>query len=132
MRSRVSITMPIGRIRFLRSASRSSATVFAETPASLAGLVAARAVLLAAFWAFCWRPRAWPPFLAAALRVDFEAVDLEAVDLRAVDLAAVDFLAVDLRAVGLLADLPPERLDPPLAFLLAPRCCAMSSSSKTA
>ena len=31
MRSRVSITMPVGRTRFLRSASRNSATVFAST-----------------------------------------------------------------------------------------------------
>jgi len=53
----------------LRSASRNSATLFASTPALLAGRDAVRAVVFAALRAFCWRPRAWPPFFAAALRL---------------------------------------------------------------
>jgi hypothetical protein len=68
MRSRVSITISIGPIRFFRSASRNSATVFASTPARRAPRDAVPAVVFAAFCAFCWRPRACPPFLAAALR----------------------------------------------------------------
>jgi hypothetical protein len=55
---------------FLRSASRSSATVLASTPARRAPLAADLAVELAALRAFCWRPRALPALLAAALRVD--------------------------------------------------------------
>ncbi len=65
----------MGPIRFLRSASRNSATVFASTPALRAPRDAVRAVVFAALRAFCWRPRACPPFLAAALR--FAAVDRE-------------------------------------------------------
>jgi hypothetical protein len=52
----------------LRSASRNSATVFASTPARLAPRAAVRDVVFAALRAFCWRARACPPFLAAALR----------------------------------------------------------------
>jgi hypothetical protein len=76
-----------------------------------AGLAAAREVFRAVFCAFCCRPRACPPFLAAAVRlravelVDFLAVERadperEEDDLRAVvvDLRAV---VVDLRAVEL-------------------------------
>ena len=103
MRSRVSMTRPIGRMRFLRRPSRNSATDFAETPASVAGLVAAREVVRAAFWAFCCRPLACPPFFAAAFRVVFEALDFDAAGLRAADLEAVDLRAVDLRAVDLRA-----------------------------
>jgi hypothetical protein len=62
------MTISIGPIRFLRSASRNSATVFASTPALRAVRDAPRAVVLAALRAFCWRPRACPPFLAAARR----------------------------------------------------------------
>src|SRR5262245_43683832 len=68
MRSRVSMTMSRGRIRFLRSASRNSATVFASTPALRAPLAAVRDAPLAAFRARCWRPRACPPLRAAAWR----------------------------------------------------------------
>jgi hypothetical protein len=76
MRWRVSSTISIGPIRFFFSASRNSATVLASTPALLAGLDAARAVVVAALRAFCWRPRAWPPFFAAALRlVDVPELD---------------------------------------------------------
>jgi hypothetical protein len=49
----VSITISIGPIRFLRSASRNSATVFASTPALLAPREAVRAVVFAALRAFC-------------------------------------------------------------------------------
>jgi hypothetical protein len=52
----------------LRSASRNSATVLASTPALRAALEVLRAVVLAALLACCWRPRALPPFFAAALR----------------------------------------------------------------
>jgi hypothetical protein len=54
----------------LRSASRNSATVFASTPALLAARDAPREVVFAAFRACCWRPRACPPFLAAARRFE--------------------------------------------------------------
>jgi hypothetical protein len=48
----------MGPIRFLRSASRNSATVFASTPALRAPLDAVRAVVFAPLRAFCWRARA--------------------------------------------------------------------------
>jgi hypothetical protein len=67
----------MGPIRFLRSASRNSATVFASTPAREAPRPAVRAVVFAALRAFCWRPRACPPFLAAALRLAEDARELE-------------------------------------------------------
>jgi hypothetical protein len=73
----VSSTISIGPIRFLRSASRNSATVFASTPARRAPRPAVRAVVFAALRAFCWRPRAWPPFLAAAPRLVEDARELE-------------------------------------------------------
>src|SRR3954447_9056515 len=53
-------------MRFLRSISRSSAALLADT--SLVGPEAASAVRLAWLRARCWRPRAWPPLRAAALR----------------------------------------------------------------
>jgi hypothetical protein len=34
-------------------------------------------VVFAALRAFCWRPRAWPPFLAAALRLAADVRELE-------------------------------------------------------
>jgi hypothetical protein len=52
------MTISIGPIRFLRSASRNSATVFASTPALRAPRAAVREVVFAAFCAFCWRARA--------------------------------------------------------------------------
>ena len=54
----------------MRSASRNSATVFASTPALLAAREAPRDVVFAALRACCWRPRACPPFLAAARRFE--------------------------------------------------------------
>src|SRR5829696_6040348 len=69
IRWRVSSTISIGPIRFFRSASRNSATLLASTPALLAGFDAVRAVVFAALRACCWRPRACPPFFAAALRL---------------------------------------------------------------
>src|SRR5215216_6097412 len=95
IRSRVSITMSIGRMRFLRSASRNSATVFASTPARRAGVAAVLAVLLAALRARCCRPRAWPPFFAAAARF------VELVLLRGV-LAPLGLLGVPRLAIALL------------------------------
>src|SRR5688500_13507864 len=68
MRSREIITISIGLIRFLRTATRSSATVLASTPAPRAPRAAVPAVAPAALRAFCWRARALPPLLAAALR----------------------------------------------------------------
>ena len=53
MRSRVMSIMSSGRIRFWRSASRSSAIVFAEKSALSAGFVAAFAALAAPFCAVC-------------------------------------------------------------------------------
>src|SRR3954454_10307399 len=66
IRSRVSITRFMGWIRFLRSTSRSSAALLAET--SLAGRDAAPAVRLAWLRERCWRPRGLPALRAAALR----------------------------------------------------------------
>src|SRR5215212_9385726 len=125
MRSRVSMTRSSGRIRFLRSDSRNSATVFASAPAPLAARPARRAVVLAPLRAFCWRARAWPPFLAAALRADepreepeplddeLERERLEALDREALDRDPLDEpLPRDERP--LLDDLPPEDRPPPL------------------
>jgi hypothetical protein len=72
------MTISNGPIRFFRSASRNSATVLASTPALRAPRPAVRAVVLAALRAFCWRPRACPPFLAAAVRLDEEERELDA------------------------------------------------------
>jgi hypothetical protein len=118
----------------LRSASRNSATVLASTPALRAALDVLRAVVLAALRACCWRPRALPPFFAAALR--FADVEPELPDdelrLRELDdfarelaglLLELDDLLRELAGLLreeleeerlLLADerLPPERLDP--------------------
>jgi hypothetical protein len=57
-------------------------------------------VLEAAFWAFCWRPRAWPPFFPAAFR---EAALREAEPL-------VDDLDLEL-------DFEPDLLPPPLCAI---------------
>ena len=134
MRWRVSSTISIGPIRFLRSASRNSATVLASTPAFLAGLAALRAVVFAALRAVCWRPRAWPPFFAAALRLDADAEpdellrdEAEAERLLAARLVLErllpDFLADERLADERLADERPpddlllddvDRFDPPL------------------
>ena len=116
----------MGPIRFLRSASRNSATVFASTPALRAPRPAPRAVVFAALRAVCWRPRAWPPFLAAALRLADEERELEDDERELVpdrELDEDDRLRLD-------ADRPPEerllderllpdRLDP-LDFFLPP------------
>jgi hypothetical protein len=92
----------------LRSASRNSATVFASKPARLAPRDAPRAVVLAALRAFCWRPRAWPPFLAAALRL--AEVDRELLD----DERELD----EVDRFDPLDRLPLERFDPPELPLL--------------
>jgi hypothetical protein len=114
------MTISIGPIRFLRSASRNSATVFASTPALRAGLEAARDVVLAALRARCWRARACPPFFAAALRFAEDAVREpepdELLRLRGVldDERLLEDLLLDER---LLDERPLEeldRLDPPL------------------
>jgi hypothetical protein len=68
MRSREISTISSGLIRFLRSASRSSATVLASTPAVRAPRAAVLAVVLAAFRAVRLRAVVLPPLLAAALR----------------------------------------------------------------
>jgi hypothetical protein len=149
------MTRSSGRIRFLRSDSRNSATVFASTPALLAARPALREVVFAVLRAFCWRARAWPPFFAAALRfaalgpdelerleldfVDFARLEVDRLDaererldalaperdppddLRAPEPLPDDLLLEDLLLEGLLPELP----EPPLAFLLPPRCCAM-------
>jgi hypothetical protein len=64
-------------------------------------------VVEAVFWAFCWRPRAWPPFFAAALR---EAVLREAV-LREAVLRDDDRPVADL---DLEPDFEVDLLPPPL------------------
>ena len=128
---------------FRRSASRNSATVLASTPALRAPRAAVREVVLAALRAFCWRPRACPPFLAAAVRFaddDFE-LDERALEERLVpddDLLRLDDALVrpdddlPLPDDERLRELADERLDP-LAFFLPPeppllRRSAMSSS----
>jgi hypothetical protein len=91
----------------------------ASTPARLAPRDAVRDVVSAALRAFCWRPRACPPFLAAALRLADEARELDA-DERELD---DERLLLDderlLPAVERLPDerLLAERLDPPDFFL---------------
>jgi len=100
----VSSTISIGPIRFFRSASRNSATVFASTPALRAPRDAVRDVVLAALRAFCWRARAWPPFLAAALRLVADAPEEERVR---EELDAERFELEDERL-----DLEDERLEP--------------------
>jgi hypothetical protein len=62
------------------------------------------AVPAAAFCAFCRRPRAWPPFLAA--------------DLRAVVLREEEELRVE--DLGFAVDLDPDLLPPPLCAMTAP------------
>src|SRR5215213_5492865 len=109
MRWRVRSTISIGPIRFLRSASRNSATLLASTPALLAGFDAVRAVVFAALRACCWRPRAWPPFFAAALRF-VEEPELAAL-LRLRDDADDERLLAE-RLLDGLDEL--ERFDPPL------------------
>lgn len=96
--------------------------------AAAAGRVAREAVWPARLRAVCWRPRAWPPRLAAARRlaepappreeedelfraddrVDRadEALDLALVDL---DLEPLDFEPVDFRADDDFFVLPPPR-----------------------
>jgi hypothetical protein len=100
----------------LRSASRNSATVLASTPALRAALDVLRAVVLAALRACCWRPRALPPFFAAALR--FADVEPELPDdelrLRELDDAARELAGLLLELDDLLrelADLLPELAD---------------------
>ena len=130
----------------MRSASRNSATVFASTPALRAPRDAVRAVVFAALRAFCWRPRACPPFLAAALR--FAAVDRELDEDRELDvdraleerlrldadLAADERPPDDLLLEALLLDArPPEERFDALDFDLPPeppllRRSAMSRS----
>jgi hypothetical protein len=57
-------------------ASRSSAADFPEKSAPVADL-AALVARLAPFCAFCWRARAWPPFLAAARRLVWPERELD-------------------------------------------------------
>jgi hypothetical protein len=84
-----------------------------------------REVVFAALRAVCWRPRACPPFLAAALRFVDEAFELELeerdfeADERELDPERLRALDDDDRLR--LADerLPPELLDP-LDFFLPP------------
>jgi hypothetical protein len=81
----------------------------ASTPARRAPREAVFAVLDAAFPAFCWRPRAWPPFSAAALREAALRVEEERVEeeLRDEDL-------------DLAVDFDPDFLPPPLSAMTAP------------
>jgi hypothetical protein len=111
----------MGPIRFLRSASRNSATVFASTPALRAPRPAVRAVVFAVLRAVCCRPRAWPPFLAAALRFGDE--DLEDAE-RELEPDARELepdFELDAERLRELEDerLLPERLEP-LDFFLPP------------
>lgn len=131
MRWRVSITISMGPIRFLRIASRNSATVLASTPALFAGLDAVRAVVFAALRAFCWRPRAWPPFFAAALRV-VEEPELDAlvrVLARLLDVLLPDALLPDerLEVERLLDEL--DRFAPPLDLPVLRRSAIFGSPS---
>jgi hypothetical protein len=102
----------------------------ASTPALLAGFAAVRAVVFAALRAFCWRPRAWPPFFAAALRL-VEEPELDALVRLRDDadeerllaeraLLARVLLAPELFALVLLARLVPELFAPELLARLVP------------
>jgi hypothetical protein len=71
-------------------------------------------VLDAAFPAFCWRPRAWPPFFAAALR---EAVLRDAAPRADEELRAEALRDDDL---DFAVDFDPDPLPPPLAAIAAP------------
>jgi hypothetical protein len=108
----------------LRSASRNSATVFASKPARLAPRDAPRAVVFAALRAFCWRPRAWPPFLAAALRLADVERELEerALEERELDERELEVLRLreldEVDRFEPLDLLPPDRFDPPELPLL--------------
>jgi hypothetical protein len=79
----------------------------ASTPALFAGRDAVRAVVFAALRACCWRPRAWPPFFAAALRLVDEP-ELDAL-VRLRDDADDERLLAER---VLLARLPPDALLP--------------------
>jgi hypothetical protein len=104
------MTISSGPIRFLRSASRNSATVFASTPALRAPREAVRAVVLAALRAFCWRPRACPPFLAAAVRLADEERELDDRALEERLAPDADLVPDDLLPDDLLRELAAERL----------------------
>jgi hypothetical protein len=75
----------------------------ASTPALRAALDALRDVVFAALRACCWRPRACPPFFAAALRFAEVPERDDAEELRLDD---------ELRLRELAERLPPERLLP--------------------
>ena len=70
-----------------------------------------REVVFAALRAVCWRPRAWPPFLAAALRLAEDARELEDDEREPAD--------ERLRELDDEERLLPDRLDP-LDFLEPP------------
>jgi hypothetical protein len=103
----------------------------ASTPALRAPRPAVRAVVFAALRAVCWRPRACPPFLAAALRFgDEREVDaderelddereLEDERLRLEVERPPDERLLEERELDDLERLLPERLDP-LDFFLPP------------
>ena len=102
----------------MRSASRNSATVFASTPALRAPRDAVREVVFAALRAFCCRARAWPPFLAAALRLADEERELDERELEE-RLLPEDERLRELADERLRLDadpLPDERLPDPLLF----------------
>jgi hypothetical protein len=113
------MTISIGPIRFLRSASRNSATVLASTPALRAARPAPRAVVLAVFRAFCCRARACPPFLAAARRfADVPELDADERELAALLPVLEDLLRVLEALVRLVEALP--RDDPLDRFEVPP------------
>ena len=99
----------------MRSASRNSATVFASTPALRAPRDAVRAVVFAALRAFCWRPRACPPFLAAAVR--FAAVDRELDEDRELDVDRALEERLRLDADLAAEERPPDDLLPEALLL---------------
>ena len=138
MRSRDRITRLSGRTIPRPSASRKSRIALPATSepdadaAAAAGCVAREAVWPARFCAVCWRPRAWPPRLAAARRLaepeppreeDAEREDevfladdrVDRLDelldfaLADPDREPVDFEPVDLRADDDFLVLPPPR-----------------------
>jgi hypothetical protein len=95
----------------------------ASTPALRAARDAPREVVFAALRACCWRPRACPPFLAAALRfVELpERDDADEVRLReVVERPLPDLLEERLLAERLLAPDPPLDFFDPLDFLDPP------------
>jgi hypothetical protein len=102
MRSRVIMIRLSGRMTPRVIASRSSATFLPEKSVRDAAAAAVSPALRAPFCACCWRPRAFPPALAARLRAGLVPADDRELELRELELL--------LRALPLRDDELPEPL----------------------